>query len=279
MGTVHTNIASLPLRVLKRDGLEVPFDAAKIESAILRAGQASGEYGDMESRLLTAQVVKVLAHRFGHTKAPDIEGIQDVVEQTLIAANHFETARSYIVYREQHTRLRDHERTLVDVAASIDEYLDRSDWRVAANANQGYSLGGLILNTSGKMIANYWLSHVYTPEIGEAHRAGDLHVHDLDMLSGYCAGWSLRTLLHEGLNGVPGRVEAGPPRHMSSAVGQIVNFLGTLQNEWAGAQAFSSFDTYMAPFVRTDGLGYAEVRQCIQELIYNLNVPSRWGTQ
>jgi len=279
MGTAPNTLATLPTRVLKRDGREVVFDAAKIESAILRAGQASGEYGDMESRLLTAQVVKVLAHRFGNGRLPDIEGIQDVVEQTLISANHFETARSYIVYREQHSRLRDHERTLVDVAASIDEYLDRSDWRVAANANQGYSLGGLILNTSGKMIANYWLSHVYPPQIGEAHREGDIHIHDLDMLSGYCAGWSLRTLLHEGLNGVPGRVEAGPPRHMSSAVGQIVNFLGTLQNEWAGAQAFSSFDTYMAPFVRADRLGYAEVRQCIQELIYNLNVPSRWGTQ
>ena len=136
--------------------------------------------------------------------------------------------------------------TNVDALTTIDEYLGRSDWRVNANANQGYSLGGLILNVAGKVTANYWLSHVYAPEIGEAHRSGDLHIHDLDMLSGYCAGWSLRTLLHEGLNGVPGKVEAGPPRHMSSAVGQIVNFLGTLQNEWAGAQAFSSFDTYMA---------------------------------
>jgi ribonucleoside-triphosphate reductase len=279
MASVKTNLATLPSRVLKRDGREVVFDAAKIESAIRRAGQASGEYGDLESGLLTAQVVKVLAHRFGQGRLPDIEAIQDVVEQTLIAANHFETARSYIVYREQHSRLRDQSRTLVDVAASIDEYLDRSDWRVAANANQGYSLGGLILNTSGKIIANYWLSHVYTPEIGEAHRDGSIHIHDLDMLAGYCAGWSLRTLLNEGLNGVPGRVEAGPPKHMSSAVGQIVNFLGTLQNEWAGAQAFSSFDTYMAPFVRKDGLDYTQVRQFIQELIYNLNVPSRWGTQ
>jgi len=150
---------------------------------------------------------------------------------------------------------------------------------VNANANQGYSLGGLILNISGKVVANYWLSHAYPPEVGEAHREGDVHIHDLDMLAGYCAGWSLRTLLQEGLNGVPGKVEAAPPKHLSSAVGQIVNFLGTLQNEWAGAQAFSSFDTYMAPFVRKDSLGYAEVRQCIQELIYNLNVPSRWGTQ
>jgi ribonucleoside-triphosphate reductase len=175
--------------------------------------------------------------------------------------------------------LRADRQTLVDVESSINEYLTRADWRVNANANQGYSLGGLILNVAGKVTANYWLSHVYTPEIGEAHRNGDIHIHDLDMLSGYCAGWSLRTLLHEGLNGVPGKVEAGPPKHMSSAVGQIVNFLGTLQNEWAGAQAFSSFDTYMAPFVRKDGMDYVAVRQCIQELVYNLNVPSRWGTQ
>ncbi|KVK73209.1 ribonucleoside triphosphate reductase [Burkholderia sp. MSMB1498] len=171
------------------------------------------------------------------------------------------------------------DKPLIDVESSINEYLQRQDWRVNANANQGYSLGGLILNVSGKVIANYWLSHVYPGEIGEAHRNADLHIHDLDMLSGYCAGWSLRTLLAEGLNGVPGKVESGPPKHMSSAVGQIVNFLGTLQNEWAGAQAFSSFDTYMAPFVRRDALTYAEVRQYVQELIYNLNVPSRWGTQ
>lgn len=170
-------------------------------------------------------------------------------------------------------------RPYVEVASAIDEYLERRDWRVNANANQGYSLGGLILNVSGKLIANYWLSHVYPAAVGAAHRDADLHIHDLDMLSGYCAGWSLRTLLTEGLNGVPGKVEAGPPKHMSSAVGQIVNFLGTLQNEWAGAQAFSSFDTYMAPFVRKDHLSYHEVRQYIQELIYNLNVPSRWGTQ
>jgi len=168
---------------------------------------------------------------------------------------------------------------VINVEKSVQEYLDRSDWRVNANANQGYSLGGLILNTAGKVIANYWLSHVYTPQAGEAHRSGDLHIHDLDMFSGYCAGWSLRALLAEGFNGVPGKVEASPAKHFSSAIGQIVNFLGTLQNEWAGAQAFSSFDTYMAPFIRLEGLSYKQVRQGIQELIYNLNVPSRWGTQ
>ncbi|MFE9118346.1 ribonucleoside triphosphate reductase [Streptomyces sp. NPDC007172] len=169
--------------------------------------------------------------------------------------------------------------TVVDAVDSVTEYLDRSDWRVNANANQGYSLGGLILNTAGKVIANYWLDQVYPEAVGRAHRDGDLHIHDLDMLAGYCAGWSLRTLITEGFNGVPGQIDSGPPRHFSAAAGQIVNFLGTLQNEWAGAQAFSSFDTYMAPFVRKDAMTYYEVRQCVQEMVHNLNVPSRWGTQ
>ncbi|MEW6479876.1 MAG: ribonucleoside triphosphate reductase [Pseudomonadota bacterium] len=267
-----------PRSVLKRNGDLRDFDARKIRSALRRAGGASSQFDVDEADRLCEQVVRVLAHRFANSPV-QVEQVQDVVEQTLVAAGHLATARAYVVYREQHARLRADQQTLVDVESSINEYLTRADWRVNANANQGYSLGGLILNVAGKVTANYWLSHVYTPEIGEAHRSGDIHIHDLDMLSGYCAGWSLRTLLHEGLNGVPGKVEAGPPKHMSSAVGQIVNFLGTLQNEWAGAQAFSSFDTYMAPFVRKDGMDYATVRQCIQELVYNLNVPSRWGTQ
>ena len=167
----------------------------------------------------------------------------------------------------------------IDPVATVDEYLDRSDWRVNANANQGYSLGGLILNSAGKIIANYWLEKVYTPQISAPHREGDYHIHDLDMFAGYCAGWSLKRLIQEGFNGVTGAIASAPPRHFSSACGQIVNFLGTLQNEWAGAQAFSSFDTYMAPFVRLDSMTYDQVRQCMQELIFNLNVPSRWGTQ
>ena len=171
------------------------------------------------------------------------------------------------------------ERPSVDAVATITEYLDRSDWRVNANANQGYSLGGMMLNTSGKVVANYWLSQVYPAAAGQAHRNADLHIHDLDMFAGYCAGWSLKDLLQQGFNGVRGAIAAGPAKHFSSAVGQIVNFLGTLQNEWAGAQAFSSFDTYMAPFVRLDDMTYAQVKQCMQELIFNLNVPSRWGTQ
>ena len=191
----------------------------------------------------------------------------------------FKTLRAYIVYREQRQKARDARQSWVNVESSINEYLQQLDWRVNANANQGYSLGGLILNVSGKVVANYWLNYIYPPEIGRAHREADVHIHDLDMLSGYCAGWSLRTLLTEGLNGVPGKVEAGAPKHLSSATGQIVNFLGTMQNEWAGAQAFSSFDTYLAPFIKKDNVPYEDVLQSIQELIYNLNVPSRWGTQ
>lgn len=167
----------------------------------------------------------------------------------------------------------------IDPISTVHEYIDRLDWRVNANANQDYSLGGLILNGSGKIIANYWLSEVFSEAAAEAHRNGDFHIHDLDMLSGYCAGWSLRRLIEEGFNGVEGAIASNPPKHFSSACGQIVNFLGTLQNEWAGAQAFSSFDTYMAPFVRRDGLSYDDVKQSMQELIFNLNVPSRWGSQ
>ncbi len=264
--------------VIKRDGTLVPFDSDKIYNAIRKAGESTGEFGEQESYLLTAQVLKVLEHKF--TEAlPTIECIQDVVEQVLISANYFTTAKSYILYREQRHRMRAEKKVMVDVESSINEYLEKLDWRVNANANQGYSNGGLILNVSGKVTANYWLSHVYPAEVGEAHRNGDIHIHDLDMLAAYCAGWSLKNLLHEGFNGVPGKAEAGPAKHLSAAVGQMVNFMGTLQNEWAGAQAFSSVDTYLAPYVRVDKLSYEQVEQAFQELIYNLNVPSRWGSQ
>jgi ribonucleoside-triphosphate reductase len=263
-----------PVSLRKRDGRLVAFELDKIGAAIEAAGLATGEFDQASVPALAAQVMARLPQR-----VVEVEQAQDAVERVLMEAGHFGTARAYIVYREQHGRLRRDRKAIVDVAASMNEYLSREDWRVRANANQGYSLGGLILNVAGKVTANYWLDEVYSPEIGTAHREGDLHIHDLDMLAGYCAGWSLRTLLNEGFNGIPGRVEAGPPRHLSSALGQMVNFLGTLQNEWAGAQAFSSFDTYLAPFVRKDNLGFAEIRQAIQEFIYNLNVPSRWGTQ
>ena len=270
-----TRTAPLPTSLRKRNGSFAAFDPSKIERAIAAAGEACGEFTAPHAQELTRRVLA----RLPAQNDLDVEQVQDVVERALMEAGHYPTARAYIVYRERHGRLRRERKTLVDVAASMNEYLSREDWRVRANANQGYSLGGLILNVSGKVTANYWLDEVYGEGIAVAHREADLHIHDLDMLAGYCAGWSLRTLLSEGLNGVPGRVEAGPPKHLSSALGQMVNFLGTLQNEWAGAQAFSSFDTYLAPYVRKDGLSYQQVRQALQEFIYNLNVPSRWGTQ
>lgn len=264
--------------VTKRDGTLAPFDSNKIFNAICKAGASTGEFGEQEGWLLTAQVLKVLKHKYAES-LPNIENIQDVVEQVLISANYFATAKAYILYRDQRNRMRSDKKVMVDVESSINEYLERLDWRVNANANQGYSNGGLILNVSGKVTANYWLSHVYPAEVGEAHRNGDIHIHDLDMLAAYCAGWSLKNLLHEGFNGVPGKTEAGPAKHLSAAVGQMVNFMGTLQNEWAGAQAFSSVDTYLAPYIRADHLTYEQVEQSIQELVYNLNVPSRWGSQ
>ncbi len=263
-----------PVSLRKRDGRLVAFERDKIARAIEAAGSATGEF-DIATAQALAEGIQARLRR----RVVDVELVQDTVERVLMEAGHYATARAYIVYRERHGRLRRDRKAIVDVASSMNEYLSREDWRVRANANQGYSLGGLILNVSGKVTANYWLDEVYSPEIGTAHREADLHIHDLDMLAGYCAGWSLRSLLNEGFNGIPGRVEAGPPKHLSSALGQMVNFLGTLQNEWAGAQAFSSFDTYLAPFVRKDNLSYGEIRQAIQEFIYNLNVPSRWGTQ
>ncbi len=268
----------MPEHLVKRDGSVKPFDAAKITAAIAKAGKATGEFGEKRAQEMCETFV-ISKIKSLNLVTPNIEQVQDAVEHALFDSGYFATLRAYIVYREQRAKSRDAKKSWVNVESSINEYLDQLDWRVNANANQGYSLGGLILNVSGKVVANYWLNYIYTPEIGAAHRNADIHIHDLDMLSGYCAGWSLRTVLTEGFNGVPGKVEAGAPKHLSSATGQIVNFLGTMQNEWAGAQAFSSFDTYMAPYIRKDHLPYHEVLQCIQELIYNLNVPSRWGTQ
>ncbi|WP_223669081.1 ribonucleoside triphosphate reductase [Kangiella shandongensis] len=268
-----------PKLIIKRDLSEAQFEREKIYQAILNAGKASGEFGSDIAEHLTQQVIDVVSFRFSNLTTPTVEQVQDIVEHCLAVNQYFATAKSYILYREKHKQIRENKKTLLDITSSVEEYLSRADWRVKANANQGYSLGGLILNVSGKVIANYWLNHIYEPDIGQAHRNADLHIHDLDMLAGYCAGWSLRTLLHEGLNGIPGKIDSGPPKHLSSAIGQMVNFLGTLQNEWAGAQAFSSFDTYLAPYIRKDQMNYEDVKQCIQEFIYNLNVPSRWGTQ
>lgn len=277
--------------VRKRDGRVVPFDESRILLAIESAFKADAGLaaenalsGEAQAAALQAanDVVRTVVSRTVKGEALEIEAIQDLVEARLMQSGYHRVAKRYILYREERrkTRLaRDLGEPLVPTVSSIDEYLSATDWRVNANANQGYSLGGLILNVAGKVTANYWLHHVYGGDIERAHREGDFHIHDLDMLAGYCAGWSLRQLLWEGFNGVPNKVEAGPAKHLRTALGQMVNFLGTLQNEWAGAQAFSSVDTYLAPFVRKDALGYDEVRQCFQEFIYNLNVPSRWGTQ
>ena len=264
--------------VTKRDGTLAPFNPAKIQNAILKAAQATGELSEAQAHGLTEKVLLEISLNH-NSNVISIEEIQNYVEKILIKENCFKTAKAYILYREKRNWMRHDKKTMIDVESSINEYLEKLDWRVNANANQGYSNGGLILNVSGKVTANYWLSTVYPSEVGEAHRNGDIHIHDLDMLAAYCAGWSLKTLLKEGFNGVRGKAEANPPKHLSAATGQMVNFMGTLQNEWAGAQAFSSVDTYLAPFIRKDNLSYTEVKQCMQVLIYNLNVPSRWGSQ
>lgn len=262
--------------IIKRDGSIEPFNPEKIVIAISKAGSATGEFDTQVSKeLVQSMVLPRINAKKG--RAVSVEDVQDIVENVLFDTAFEKTYKAYALYRENRRKNRDARKALIDVEKSMNEYLRQDDWRVRANANQGYSLGGMILNISGKVTANYWLNNVYPEEVGVAHRNGDYHIHDLDMLSGYCAGWSLRSLLNEGFNGVANKVESNPPKHVSSALLQMVNFLGSLQNEWAGAQAFSSFDTYLAPFVRVDKLSYEELKQRIQEFIYNLNVPSRWG--
>lgn len=264
--------------IIKRDGSIEPFNPEKIVIAISKAGSATGEFDTQVSKeLVRSMVLPRINAKKG--RAVSVEDVQDIVENVLFDTAFEKSYKAYTLYREDRRKSRETKKALIDVEKSMNEYLRQDDWRVKANANQGYSLGGMILNISGKITANYWLNNVYPEEVGVAHRNGDYHIHDLDMLSGYCAGWSLRSLLNEGFNGVANKVESNPPKHVSSALLQMVNFLGSLQNEWAGAQAFSSFDTYLAPFVRVDKLSYEELKQRIQEFIYNLNVPSRWGTQ
>lgn len=291
-------------KIRKRDGSIVPFDQTKITDAIFKSARSMGGENMALAKKIADQVVTVLEVFFKDDRVPTVENVQDLVEKILIENGHAKTAKAYILYREQRAKSRETKNILVDVDKTMNEYLTQQDWRVNANSNQGYSLGGLILNTSGKVTANYWLSYIYPHEVGQAHREGDYHIHDLDMFSGYCAGWSLRQLLEEGFNGVPNKVDCNAPRHLEAAIGQMVNFLGTLQNEWAGAQAFSSFDTYLAPYVREirenyeneldksdsplkgkarekylDEQVFPRVKQCMQQFIFNLNVPSRWGTQ
>ncbi len=269
--------------VVKRSGEIAAYDRMKIEIAIGKAIEAVEHQKDPDrAAKLTDSVEEKLRIQLAGNRAhsiPAIEEIQDIVETVLIEAKEVEIAKAYILYRARHEATRDTKKLMLDINQTMDGYLGQSDWRVNENANVNFSLGGLILHNSGTITANYWLNNIYSKEIAEAHKTAAFHIHDLSMFSGYCAGWSLRQLIQEGLGGVPDKITSLPATHLSTLVNQIVNFLGILQNEWAGAQAFSSFDTYLAPFVRADNLSYDKVRQCIQSYIYGVNTPSRWGSQ
>ena len=267
------------LNVKKRDGKIVEFDIHKIENAIAKAFEAV-------KKSYNKDIIELLALRvtadFNNKAVKDVvsvEDIQDSVEVVLIQASYADVAKAYILYRKQHEKMRNIKSTILDYKDVVNNYLKINDWRVKENSTVTYSVGGLILSNSGAITANYWLSEIYDSEIGEAHRNADIHIHDLSMLTGYCAGWSLKQLIKEGLGGVPGKITSSPAAHLSTLCNQMTNFLGIMQNEWAGAQAFSSFDTYLAPFVKKDNLSYKEVKQCIQSFIYGVNTPSRWGTQ
>lgn len=266
-------------KVIKRDGKEVDFNVNKISNAIGKAFAAVG-------RDFHPSVVELLALRTCadfETKVKDgkvyVEDIQDSVEKVLSESNYADVAKAYILYRKQREKARNLSETMLDYKKLVNSYVDSIDWRVKENSTVTYSVGGLILSNSGAITANYWLSEIYPNEIANAHRNCDIHIHDLSMLTGYCAGWSLRQLIQEGLGGIKGKITSAPAKHLSTLCNQMVNFLGIMQNEWAGAQAFSSFDTYLAPFVREDNLSYKQVKQCIQSFVYGVNTPSRWGTQ
>lgn len=269
--------------VVKRSGEIAAYDRLKIEVAIGKAIEAVEHQKDPDrASRLTDGVEEKLRLQLAGNRAhsiPAIEEIQDIVETVLIEAKEVEVAKAYILYRARHEATRDTKKLMLDINKTMDGYLGQSDWRVNENANVNFSLGGLILHNSGTITANYWLNNIYSKEIAETHKTAAFHIHDLSMFSGYCAGWSLRQLIQEGLGGVPDKITSLPASHLSTLVNQIVNFLGILQNEWAGAQAFSSFDTYLAPFVKVDNLSYDKVRQCIQSYIYGVNTPSRWGSQ
>ena len=265
--------------VLKRTGKIVDFDLGKINQAITLAFEAQGR--DFNPSMIDFLALKVTADFEPKIKDHHIavEDIQDSVENVLVQAGYSDVAKAYILYRRQHEKLRDIKGTVLDYKEIVDNYVNINDWRVKENSTVTYSVGGLILNNSGAITANYWLSEVYDDEIANAHRNADIHIHDLSMLTGYCAGWSLKQLIQEGLGGVSGKITSAPAKHLSTLCNQMVNFLGIMQNEWAGAQAFSSFDTYLAPFVKVDNLDYRTVKKCIESFIYGVNTPSRWGTQ
>ncbi len=267
------------IKVKKRDGSVVEFDLAKIQNAIEKAFLA-------EHKVITKDMLEILSLRvtadFNRKVIKEtiaVEDIQDSVEIVLIQAGYVDVARSYMDYRKKHADLRDIRKTELNYASVVDNYLKVNDWRVKENSTVTYSVGGLILSNSGAVTANYWLSQIYDKEIGDAHRNADIHIHDLSMLTGYCAGWSLKQLIQQGLGGVPGKITSSPAKHLMTLSNQMVNFLGIMQNEWAGAQAFSSFDTYLAPFVKVDNLTYKQVKQAVQSFIFGVNTPSRWGTQ
>lgn len=270
MSTLTCSLASIK----KRSGEIVPFDVKKIFDAIKSAVAVTNEITDADIVKITQDVLKRLDAKYIDS-IPDVENIQDIVVQTLMDAHAYKTAESYIIYRQKRAETRS---SLVDAVTVIGDYVSEADWRVKENANIGYSIGGLILRSSERMTAEYWLS-IYPKEVAEAHKTAAFHIHDLGWLTGYCAGWSLRELLYEGFNGVPGYLQCEPAKHMATAVSHMVNFLGTLQNEFAGAQAFSSVDTYLAPYVRLDKLSYADVKNSMQTLVFNCSVPCRWGTQ
>ncbi len=266
-------------RVRKRDGELVEFDISKISIAISKAFDALGEqYTDNIINLLALIVTSEYGMKI-KDDIIDVESIQDSVEAVLIKTGYADVAKAYILYRKQREKIRNMKSTILNYKQVVDGYLGLGDWRVKENSTVTYSVGGLILSNSGAITANYWLSEIYDEEIANAHRNADLHLHDLSMLTGYCAGWSLKQLITEGLGGVTGKITSAPAKHLVSLCNQMVNFLGIMQNEWAGAQAFSSFDTYLAPFVKADNLSYYEVKNCIQSFIYGVNTPSRWGTQ
>ncbi|MCP5452850.1 MAG: ribonucleoside triphosphate reductase [Spirochaetaceae bacterium] len=269
--------------VAKRSGSVERYDRSRIESAIEKAFKAVKGVADKDLvQRIAADVESRLAMLLSgrHPNSiPAIEEIQDLVETALIDAKEAQVARAYILYRAKREAVRDAQRLMLDINTTMDGYLAQVDWRVKENANVNYSLGGLVLHNSGTVTANYWLKNIYPEEIAEAHREADFHIHDLSMFSGYCAGWSLRQLINEGLGGVPDKITSSPAKHLSTLVQQMVNFMGILQNEWAGAQAFSSFDTYLAPFVKADAMSPESVKQCVQSFIFGVNTPSRWGSQ
>ena len=268
-------------KVKKRDGRIVEFAMEKITNAIMKAADAIGGHDKLEAEKLADKITTILEYKYDIYEIPTIEEVQDIVERVLIKSGHAKTAKAYILYRFKRDEMREAGAFLDIVTARIDGYVGKSDWRVKENSNTSYAISGLQAHISGAVIAEYTLNNVYPKEISDAHRNADFHIHDLSVgvFAGYCAGWSIEDILLKGFNGVKGRVAAKPAKHMNSLLGQLVNFLGTLQNEWAGAQAFSSFDTYLAPFVRKDNLSYKQITQYMQEFIFSINQTSRWGNQ